>query len=277
MSNCFFPGYFLSQDNQELPDLTSEERKKLGLVYYKPITEKLAEFLLQNQKVERNVAPPTIITAKPQYDFAPEENPLEQIKADIENDLQELENLAYEKSSTSTPSPIPTHIPRRVYEPNVRIDMPSRPLNLEEPFSDYDFKPILNPPPDFYKFKPVKTNPFNNDDVILSAPRVEPVDTLDQNLDTISAPYEQTSEPVLEYDTPFPVDYGVHHQEETHQYVEVPQPQYQDASPEYQAYQESPPEYQQERVQSKRARSDFLLKTAFSKVASLFDSLFYKG
>ena len=55
-------------------------------------------------------------------------------------------------------------------------------------------------------------------------------------------------------------------------------------SGQYQPYQESPPHisaYQTpnlEKAEPKKSRkSEFLLKTAFSKVASLFDSLFYRG
>ena len=65
--------------------------------------------------------------------------------------------------------------------------LPSQPLDPNQPFGEFDFKPIINPPPDFYKFKPVKANPFSNEDVIFTAPSSEAsVEVLDQNIDTMS-------------------------------------------------------------------------------------------
>ena len=52
--------------------------------------------------------------------------------------------------------------------------MPSPPLDLSQPFGEFDFKPIINPPPDFYKFKAIKNKPFDNEDLLLSAPRAQP-------------------------------------------------------------------------------------------------------
>ena len=100
-------------------------------------------------------------------------------------------------------------------------------------------------------------------------------------------------------------DYGLSNREEHTQFVEEPVFQnvdsrdyqnsnsadyqnYQNSnsadSGQYQPYQESPPPisaYQTpnlEKAEPKKSRkSEFLLKTAFSKVASLFDSLFYRG
>ena len=75
-------------------------------------------------------------------------------------------------------------------EPNVSIDKPSPPLDFSKPFGEFDFKPIINPPPDFYKFRPVVSNPFSTEDLLLSAPRAQSKDTtLDQSIDTISAPF----------------------------------------------------------------------------------------
>ena len=90
----------------------------------------------------------------------------------------------------TTPTPVPIIVSPEKYlkisEPNIRIDMPSQPLNPNEPYGEFDFKPIINPPPDFYKFKPVKTNPFSSDDLIYTAPNSEETIELDQNIDTIS-------------------------------------------------------------------------------------------
>lgn len=80
------------------------------------------------------------------------------------------------------------------------------------------------------------------------------------DIDTISAP---------EYDQTIAPQHVGYNQEESYQYVE--EPHYQPIeTTEHQVYQESP-------AQPKKSRSDFLLKKAFAKVASLFDSLFYKG
>ena len=60
--------------------------------------------------------------------------------------------------------------------------------------------------------------------------------------------------------------------QETYQYVEEPQPHYHQ-----QEYQE---EYQEELSKDeaeKKSRSGFLLKSAFRRVTSMLDSLFYKG
>ena len=77
----------------------------------------------------------------------------------------------------------------KISEPNVRIEKPSQPLDPNLPFGEFDFKPIINPPPDFYKFKPVKSNPFSsNEDVLFTAPNSDAndVEFLDQDIDTIS-------------------------------------------------------------------------------------------
>ena len=76
----------------------------------------------------------------------------------------------------------------KISEPNVKIEKPSQPLDPNFPFGEFDFKPIINPPPDFYKFKPVKSNPFSsNEDVLFTAPSSEGQnDDLDQDIDTIS-------------------------------------------------------------------------------------------
>ena len=167
--------------------------------------------------------------------------------------------------------------------------MPSPPLDLSQPFGEFDFKPIINPPPDFYKFKAVKNNPFDNEDLLLSAPRAQPKDSvLDQNIDTYSAPFVppdliHTVEYEDAYYQPEYQPQSSHSQETyTHQYVEEPQAQY-----EHVEYQEEPQgQYQQvEREQpledldaeQKKSRSGFLLKSAFRRVTSLLDSLFYKG
>ena len=75
--------------------------------------------------------------------------------------------------------------------------MPSPPLNLNEPFGEFDFKPIVNPSPEFFKFKPVESNPFLNDDIVLAAPRLVNNDVIDGNIDTISAPYVEPDLKVL--------------------------------------------------------------------------------
>ena len=68
--------------------------------------------------------------------------------------------------------------------------LPSQPLDPNQPFGEFDFKPIINPPPDFYKFKPVKANPFSNEDVIFTAPSSDAsIEVLDQNIDTMSGMY----------------------------------------------------------------------------------------
>ena len=94
--------------------------------------------------------------------------------------------------TTKRTTPVPAYIlsPQnylKVSETNVKIDMPSQPLDPNQPFGEFDFKPIINPPPDFYKFKPVKANPFSNEDVIFTAPSSEAsIEVLDQNIDTMS-------------------------------------------------------------------------------------------
>jgi hypothetical protein len=90
--------------------------------------------------------------------------------------------------TTKRTTPVPAYIlsPQnylKISETNVKIDMPSQPLDPNQPFGEFDFKPIINPPPDFYKFKPVKANPFSNEDVIFTAPSSEAsIEVLDQNI-----------------------------------------------------------------------------------------------
>ena len=160
--------------------------------------------------------------------------------------------------------------------------MPSPPLDLSKPFGEFDFKPIINPPPDFYKFKPVKTNPFNTEDLLLSAPRAQPKDSvLDQNIDTYSAPFVPPDViHAVEYeDAYYQPEYQPQssHSQETYQYVEEPQAQY-----EHVEYQEEPQDQYQQPLEEldadqKKSRSGFLLKSAFRRVTSMLDSLFYKG
>ena len=84
--NSFLGGYFLNQQNQDLtPGLDNEERKKLGLVYYKPVAKELADYLqtTNNNLNERN---------DPQEE--PEKsdmNQFEKIKSEIHNELKELD------------------------------------------------------------------------------------------------------------------------------------------------------------------------------------------
>ena len=76
----------MDQDSQDLtPDLDNEERKKLGLVYYKPITKELAEYLEATKNNE----------IKEKEDFPNDENvemnQFEKIKYEIQNELKELD------------------------------------------------------------------------------------------------------------------------------------------------------------------------------------------
>ena len=76
----------MDQDSQDLtPDLDNEERKKLGLVYYKPITKELAEYLEATKNNE----------IKEKEDFSKNENvemnQFEKIKYEIQNELKELD------------------------------------------------------------------------------------------------------------------------------------------------------------------------------------------
>ena len=76
----------MDQDSQDLtPDLDNEERKKLGLVYYKPITKELAEYLEATKNNE----------IKEKEDFSKDENvemnQFEKIKNEIQNELKELD------------------------------------------------------------------------------------------------------------------------------------------------------------------------------------------
>ena len=76
----------MDQDSQDLtPDLDNEERKKLGLVYYKPITKELAEYLEATKNNE----------IKEKEDFPKDENgemnQFEKIKYEIQNELKELD------------------------------------------------------------------------------------------------------------------------------------------------------------------------------------------
>ena len=76
----------MDQDSQDLtPDLDNEERKKLGLVYYKPITKELAEYLEATKNNE----------IKEKEEFSKDENvemnQFEKIKYEIQNELKELD------------------------------------------------------------------------------------------------------------------------------------------------------------------------------------------
>ena len=51
-------GYFPNQKDTPTPDLTNEERKKLGLVYYKPLSPELKALLKTHETIEpRNIPP----------------------------------------------------------------------------------------------------------------------------------------------------------------------------------------------------------------------------
>ena len=81
--NFFFQGgYFLNQNNQDLtPDLDNEERKKLGLVYYKPIAKELVDYLQTtgNRAEEKNDSKDEGM------------DQFEKIKSEIQNELKELD------------------------------------------------------------------------------------------------------------------------------------------------------------------------------------------
>ncbi len=77
------------------------------------------------------------------------------------------------------------------YKNGVRIEAPSQPLFQHQPLDEFDFKPILNPPPEFYNLRPVRENPFTLSDDLLTAPSPEDTEPyLEQHIDVISAPYE---------------------------------------------------------------------------------------
>ena len=81
---CIFfqGGYFLNQNNQDLtPDLDNEERKNLGLVYYKPIAKELVDYLQTtgNRAEEKNDSKDEGM------------DQFEKIKSEIQNELKELD------------------------------------------------------------------------------------------------------------------------------------------------------------------------------------------
>ena len=139
--------------------------------------------------------------------------------------------------------------------------MPSERLNLNEPFDEFDFKPILNPPPSFYQLKPVKSADHRSS---FTAPRSDSRDYLDQAIDTISAP--QT----FEYDDAVDKIQII----DEDQAPPIPNYDLHDVDP-YQYNHDQP--VAEAQVQIQRPKSDFLLKKAFRKVSNLFDNLFYRG
>ena len=130
-------------------------------------------------------------------------------------------------------------------EPKILIDNPSPPL--KDYYDEFEFKPIINPPAEFYEFKPVQVqksllylqnisffaqiflllyfcyyfflqiNPFHNDDIVLTAPGYKQdfpsqnvyndPEILDEDIDVISAP--DLSSAYIQSDTPPPIpDYN---------------------------------------------------------------------
>jgi hypothetical protein len=71
--------------------------------------------------------------------------------------------------------------------------MPSQQYDINNPYDENDFIPVINPPASFFKLRAINSNnnPFLFNNVQLSAPSYDRSDTLDQNIDVISAPYQE--------------------------------------------------------------------------------------
>ena len=111
-------GYFSNQQNSDLTpdftDLSNEERKKLGLVYYKPVSEDLLKKLKAGQKIFEEMNVPN----------DQEVNHFELIKKEIQNDLEELDVIAEEYApltsptvTSSTETPVQSETPPPTVEP----------------------------------------------------------------------------------------------------------------------------------------------------------------
>ena len=85
--------------------MTTEERKKLGLVYYKPISDDLAKLLEKSQKNTLDIR-----DAIPQKDAGL--NKFDQIKEEIQNDLKELDVIAEQYLTSAKPDIITASYPK---------------------------------------------------------------------------------------------------------------------------------------------------------------------
>ena len=95
-------GYLLG--DKDKPELTTEERKKLGLVYYKPLSDELAKLLSKSQSNTLNIR-----DAIPTKDAGL--NKFDQIKEEIQNDLKELDVIAEQYLTSSKPDIITASYP----------------------------------------------------------------------------------------------------------------------------------------------------------------------
>ena len=95
-------GYLLG--DKDKPELTNEERKKLGLVYYKPLSDELAQLLSKSQSNNLDIR-----------DVIPTKdaglNKFDQIKAEIQNDLKELDVIAEQYLTSAKPDIITASYP----------------------------------------------------------------------------------------------------------------------------------------------------------------------
>ena len=97
-----FLGYLLG--DKDKPELTTEERKKLGLVYYKPLSDELAKLLSKSQSNTLNIR-----DAIPTKDAGL--NKFDQIKEEIQNDLKELDVIAEQYLTSAKPDIITASYP----------------------------------------------------------------------------------------------------------------------------------------------------------------------
>ena len=95
-------GYLLG--DKDKPELTTEERKKLGLVYYKPLSDELAKLLSKSQSNTLNIR-----DAIPTKDAGL--NKFDKIKEEIQNDLKELDVIAEQYLTSAKPDIITASYP----------------------------------------------------------------------------------------------------------------------------------------------------------------------
>ena len=112
--------------DKDKPELTTEERKKLGLVYYKPLSDELATLLSKSP----NSNTLDIRDAIPQNDGGL--NKFDQIKEEIQNDLKELDVIAEQYLTSAKPDIITAAFPEPppVFSTTTTKPRPRRPEKI---------------------------------------------------------------------------------------------------------------------------------------------------
>ena len=118
-------GYFPKASKDPTPDLSNDERKKLGLVYYKPLSKELEALL----EAHNTIGPRDVPNENEVNDS------LQLLKEEIKQEIEELNDYALENASPSiTPyqSDIPVSTTTKKYSPPNNLQK-SPPATYKEP------------------------------------------------------------------------------------------------------------------------------------------------